>query len=292
MSKKICSVEDCDRETYCKGMCERHYRQVKKHGKVIDGERKESFINRVGEEKYNKWGSLMRIIEYKNANDMIIEFQDEYKIRKSAIYKNFKEGNIKNPYDKTIYGVGYLGEGKYNLKNYRTIYDVWNGMLERCYDPYTINKHITYKDCYVCKEWHNFQNFAQWWEENVYNCNNERMELDKDILIKGNKVYSPETCLIVPKRINQLFVKSDASRGNFPIGVSFTSDKTKLETRCCTLKGSKYLGRFPINKPFQAFTAYKNFKENYIKKVADEYKSLIPTKLYEALYKYEVEIND
>ena len=122
------------------------------------------------------------------------------------------------------------------------------------------------------------------------------MCLDKDILIKGNKIYSPNTCLIVPERINTLFIKCDNSRGEYPIGVVENQDKKSnyvgLTVFCCTLYERKYLGSFPINKPFQAFTCYKNFKENYIKQVADEYKDIIPQRLYDAMYKYEVEIND
>ena len=252
-------------------------------------------IDRTSEENYNNFGTLMKIVEYNNSNNIIVEFQDEYKIRKSAIYKNFKEGNIKNPYDRTIYNVGFLGEGRYNVKKYPYIYNKWQRMLERCYEPYALNKRPTYIDCYVCEEWHNFQNFAQWYEKNMYECNDERMDLDKDILFKENKIYSPETCMIVPQRINSLFIKSDARRGKYPIGVSWDKEKNKFNAYCCILskennKKQIHLGFY--NTSEEAFLAYKNFKEKYIKEVADEYKDLIPKKLYDALYKYEVEIND
>ena len=252
-------------------------------------------IDRAGEEIYNKWGSLMRIIEYKNANDILIEFQDEYKIRKSATYDEFKKRNIKNPYDKAVCGVGYVGEGIYNEKNYPYIYAKWFSMLKRCYDPYYINKFPTYIYCIVCEEWHNFQNFAKWYEENYYEIPNEKMHLDKDILCKGNKIYSPENCIFVPERINILFVKSDASRGKYPIGVCWRKSRNKFMSQCNILNKENnrkhiYLGTY--NTIEEAFLAYKTFKEKYIKEVADEYKDLIPQKLYDALYKYEVEIND
>ena len=122
------------------------------------------------------------------------------------------------------------------------------------------------------------------------------MELDKDILYKNNKIYSPKTCIFVPQRINQLFIKQQRKRGTHSIGVSFTSDKTKLIVQCRINEGYgsklEHLGRFPLSEPFHAFYTYKIFKENYIKQIADEYKSLIPQKLYDALYRYEVEIND
>ena len=165
-------------------------------------------------------------------------------------------------------------------------------MLERCYDPYRLNKYPTYIDCYVCDEWLCFQNFAEWFYQNYYEIENERMHLDKDILVKGNKIYSPETCVFVPNRINTLFVKQQRKRGEYPIGVSPHKRADVLQASCNISEKQEYLGRFSLNKPFQAFTCYKNYKENYIKKVADEYKNLIPSELYEALYKWEVEIND
>ena len=258
---------------------------------------------RIGEISENNFGTLMKIVQYNNANDIIVEFQDDYKAQVHSSYGNFKKKGISNPYDKILYDVGYLGVGKYNKKDYPKIYNAWRGMLERCYDAYFINyKRLTYKDCIVCEEWHNYQNFAKWYEENYYECNNEQMQLDKDILHKGNKKYSPNNCIFVPKRINCLFTKTDAMRGKYPIGVYYRFKKVEqyeyhyLEVSCSIIengkKKSKTLKTLPLNRPFQAFTIYKNFKEKYIKQIADEYKNLIPKKLYVALYKYEVEIND
>ena len=254
---------------------------------------------RLGEIRKSNEDYEMKIIEYNKAIDIIVEFQDEHKAKVHTQYQAFLKGEVKNPYHPSIYNIGYLGQGKYKCKENKKItksYEVWRDMIKRCYDPYCLNKRPTYIDVYVCEEWHCFQNFAEWWEENVYNCNNERMCLDKDILVKGNKVYSPETCIIVPERINILFIKCNKSRGKYPIGVSeYYNKKTNykgLVVKCNTLEKKEHLGYFPLNRPFQAFTCYKQFKENYIKQVADEYKDLIPIKLYEALYKYEVEIND
>lgn len=254
---------------------------------------------RIGEENISNENYIIKIIEYNDANDILVEFQDKYKAKIHTCYVHFKNGSVKNPYHPSVFGIGYYGQGKYKsrINNKKTkSYEIWHAMMERCYDPYFINKNLTYKDCFVCEEWHNFQNFAQWWEEHVYDCKNERMELDKDILFKGNKIYSPETCLIAPQRINILFTKNDVNRGKYPIGVDEYYDKKwgykKLRVRCLMYNKSKCLGYFPLSKPFYAFYTYKIFKEKYIKQVADEYKDLIPKKLYDALYKYKVEIND
>ena len=159
-------------------------------------------------------------------------------------------------------------------------------MLKRCYNSYCLNKQPTYTDCYVCELWHCYQNFAKWYEKEIYECKDEKMCLDKDILIKGNKIYSPETCVFVPNRINVLFTKSNKIRGEYPIGVNYCKRGNKLQVNCNIYengkKKQKHLGYFPLNKPFQAFTCYKEFKENYIKQVADEYKNLIPnTKVHQ-----------
>ena len=254
-------------------------------------------IDRTGEENYNNFGTLMKIIEYTDCHNVIIEFQDKYNVKIHTDYRNFEKGNIVNPYDKSVFKVGYVGEGKYSRTKTPKIYDTWFGMMRRCYDPYFLDKNPAYIDCYVCELWHCLQNFGKWYEKNYYEYENEKMHLDKDILIKGNKIYSPVTCVFVPQRINALFIKRKNDRGEYPIGVHYRKDNDNFQSSCQIIKenGKKkiiHLGSFPLNRPFQAFYAYKAFKENYIKEVADEYKNLIPQKLYDAMYRYEVEIND
>lgn len=255
--------------------------------------------DRIGMVNKNKFNTLMKIIEYDNALNIIVEFQDKYRVKVRTTFNHFERGEVKNPYDKTIYGIGYIGEGDYKVSINRkaTIaYKHWQNMLIRCYYPYYINKYITYKDVIVCEEWHNFQNFAKWHEENHYKINGEIMCLDKDILIKGNKMYSPETCVFVPQRINKLFTKCDKTRGLYPIGCNYDANSNKIIVYCNIFKNGKSkcknLGRFELSEIDKAFNAYKIFKEEYIKQVADEYKDRIPKRLYDALYRYEVEVTD
>lgn len=246
---------------------------------------------REGKEFINKWGEKAIVIRYGGINDVDIRYDNGYvqNLRWHSLVKGFH-----NPYTKSVYGVGYLGEGKYNVGD-KVIYSVWSGMLERCYNPYFLNKCPAYRDCFVCEEWHCFQNFAKWYEEKYYEIEGERIELDKDILYKNNKIYSPNTCILVPGRINQLFIKQHKKDKKYPIGI--TEYHNGIRARCSILdKNGKCkiinLGCFPYNKVNEAFTCYKNFKENYIKRVADEYKDRIPQELYDALYKYKVEIDD
>ena len=253
--------------------------------------------NRLGEENYNNKGTLMKIVDYIDSTKILIEFQDEYKYRKYTNYANFKKGTPTNPYDRTVYQIGYLGVGPYKTKenghSFKS-YEVWKKMLQRCYDPYYINQYNTYQYCKVCDEWLNYQNFAQWFYDNYYEVGNEKMCLDKDILIKGNCIYSPEACVFVPERINELFTKSNSMRGNYPIGVC--KHGNKLQVSCSILesgkKFNKVLGNFDINEVEEAFLCYKRFKESYIRQIADEYENEIPYNLYLSMYNWIVEITD
>ena len=190
--------------------------------------------------------------------------------------------------------IGSIGKGEYNSIKDSKAYMVWKGMLDRCYNEKYRNKYRTYIDCEVCEEWLCFQNFAEWFYENYYEIEGEEIHLDKDILMKGNKMYSPDTCIFVPKRINSLFTKCDRARGSLPVGVRYRRDTNKFRVECSTQKnGVKHrvsLGQYDTVE--EAFEVYKQFKENYIKEVAEEYKNKIPVKLYEALIDYEVEITD
>ena len=249
-------------------------------------------IDRTGEETYNNFGSKMIIKEYKDRKDMDVYFPEYNWTINHVQYGNFKKGNIKCPYESRTYGVGYLGEGKYKTREngkQTKCYDTWNNMLERCYEPKFQERQPTYKECEVCEEWHNFQIFAEWFEDNYYEIPGEVMCLDKDILVKGNKIYSPETCCFVPEKINLLFTKCDKSRGNDPIG-THQSPSGNYKVHCNNCERSNYLGTY--SNIYDAFYVYKVHKEKIIKQRADEYKQYLPQNVYEALYNYQVEITD
>lgn len=255
-------------------------------------------IDRTGEVRYNKFGSKMIIIRYKNNSEIDILFTEYNYIVKNNNYSNFKTGGITCPYEPREYSIGYLGEGKYKKSENGKMtkcYSIWHNMLMRCYDKDYQEKNLTYKDCEVCEEWHNFQNFAKWYEENYYEIDGKIMNLDKDILCKGNKMYSPQTCIFVPNDINTLFTKRDKNRGKSPIGVRYHKRDKVYEANCDNGNGKQiYLGRF--KSELEAFKTYKSFKEMIIKETIDKYENIIPepyySKLKEAMYKYKVEISD
>ena len=254
-------------------------------------------INRVGEERLNNFGSKMIIKEYRKWNDVDIYFTEYDWTGKNNTYQNFKNGKIKCPYEPRIYGHGYLGEGKYKMsengKNKRE-YDIYHDVLKRCYDTKLHERESTYKGCEVEDYLLNFQHMAEWIEINYYEIPGEVMCLDKDILYKGNKLYSREACIFVPQRINNLFVKCDKSRGKNPIGVTPRSSGN-YQVFCNNGYGKNiYLGTYTTKE--EAFQVYKNYKEKVIKKVIDSYEGRIPEPFYsrlkEAMYNYKVEIDD
>ena len=251
---------------------------LKKITKIINNW-KDYKMDRMGETNINNFGSKMVIVEYRGCMDIDVYFPQYNWIAKSTRYDVFKNGNIKCPYERSVYGVGYIGEGKYkaseNGKNTR-VYDTWRGMLRRCYDSKYHKRRPTYRDCKVYEEFHNFQTFGDWDEDNYYEIEGEIMHLDKDILYKGNKIYIPDTCIYVPQTINSLFVKCDKSRGQSVIG-TYRDKNGKYQVNCNLInpkigksKG-KYLGRYETE--IEAFEVYKYYKEKNIKEVANFYKN-------------------
>lgn len=231
--------------------------------------------------------------------DMDVYFPEYDWTFKNAHYSSFKNGNIKCPYDRSVYGIGYIGEGRYKVydKNGKITkcYATWNHMLQRCYSEKYHEKQPTYTDCEASEDFHNFQNYGKWFDNNYYKIEGEKMCLDKDILYKGNKIYSPENCIFVPQTINNLFTKSDKSRGESCIGTCFLKNG-KYVVHCSLINPetgkskNKHLGYYDTQE--KGFEVYKYYKEKNIKEVADYFKGQIPQILYNALYEYEVEITD
>jgi len=188
-----------------------------------------------------------------------------------------------NKNEKSIYNIGFLGNGKYlSSGEYKNIYNVWHSILRRCYGNEI--KFNSYIECTVDERWHNFQVFAEWYEKNYI----DGYHLDKDILIKGNKIYGPDTCCFVPTQINSLFIRAKNNRGSCPIGVSKHRDKFQVQIKKFG-KQNNFGQYITIN---EAFKIYKIEKENYIKEVAEIWKNEISNNVYISLINYKVEITD
>jgi hypothetical protein len=166
-------------------------------------------------------------------------------------------------------------------------YRLWHGMIRRCYDNKYKNHKTSYYDCSVCEEWKHFSNFNKWFDKHKAEYK-EGYQLDKDILIKGNKVYSPETCCFVPNEINSLIKRYPQK--DTPTGITKSNDK--YMARVSKYHKSVFLGSFDTIE--EAFKVYKNERELYIREIAQKYfnDGKIARNVYEALMNYKVEITD
>lgn len=232
-------------------------------------------------------GEEFRFISFGTKNKCILEFKEPH-FQGEYNYSNALKGSVKNLIKPFVKGVGYMGVGSYNThkgKMKTSEYNTWINMISRCYT----DRDIAYQDCSVADEWHNFQNFAEW-------CNatpefhNEDWCLDKDVIIKGNKTYSPETCAFVPRAINNLFTLRQRHRGGTPLGVSWNKGKNYFTVNICKFGKNCEIAR--TQSAEEGFAIYKIAKENYVKEVAEIWKDKISVKVYEALINYQVKITD
>jgi hypothetical protein len=230
----------------------------------------------------------------KNNNDIKIRFEDEHRYIKDTTYSNFLRGVIKNPYDKTVCGVACTGEGIHEISletNKSTIkYKTWHNMIGRCFLPKWQKQQKTYVDCTVCDEWLNYQNFGDWYDANWYETEGERLCLDKDLLHKNNKIYSPENCVFLPARVNLLLINRKNYRGGSLLGVVPSKNGTFSARSVDISEKPVRLGTYYTE--IEAFNAYKTFRENVFKEVAEIYKGIIPNKAYEALLHRKIDITD
>ena len=199
--------------------------------------------------------------------------------------------NIRKSNDrKLIFGVGINDcEGYVSDDDNRECYNAWTQMLRRCYSDKLIKKRHTYIDCTVCDEWLLFSNFKRWFDDKS-NGYRKGYFLDKDLLIKGNKIYSPETCCFLPIRISSITTQSNTLRGDLPIGVS--RHMGKFRVRLSEKNKLVSVGCFFTKE--EAFEAYKNEKERHITELAHEYydKGEITEKVRDALLNFKIEITD
>lgn len=244
----------------------------------------------VGDVFQSKEGCKAVVTKYEGCGKVTVRFLDEYSAEICLQSGRLKQGGFKNPFYPSVFSTGFrgVGEHKANDNKYsRHVYNKWKGMIERVHSDKYLAKRPSYVDCSIDKSWYNFQNFAEWFKNQDFS--NEDYQLDKDILFKNNKVYSEKTCCLVPKDVNTLILNRTRDRGKYPVGVYKNNHTNRFVAQSCNT-GERYLGTF--DTPEEAFYAYKAAKENYIKEVANKYKDQIDIRAYEALMKYEVNIDD
>jgi len=228
-----------------------------------------------------KEGGSVAVVEYRGCYEILIEHQDENRHQTAVQMSRLRSGQIKNPYRKSIYGVGFIGAGNFLAhENGKAspAYTSWRQMIQRSYYPNYHARHPTYLGVTVCPEWLNFQNYALWWT-NEPNSNSKDYHLDKDLKADGNKEYSPRTCSFVPVLINTFLTCSGSTRGSLPQGVRAQGDAFQASL---DVKGNRvYLGTYKT--PDQAGQAYREAKEKSVKLMAEEWKSHLHVDVYNRL---------
>ena len=232
--------------------------------------------NRQGEIHTNNDKEYLQIIQYNGVNDCTVKFEDGT-ILKNVKYHNILSGGVKNNNRKSVFGVGYIGYGNYKASiksNHNKCYSIWRGMLQSCYYQYK-EFNITYENVDVCDDWHNFQNFAKWFEENYI----EGWQLDKDLLCTDYKIYSPITCCFIPQEINCLLKEQKETTGTVKV-------KNKYKSQISVDKIHNHIGTFDSLE--DANKAYKEEKKKYVLSVAEQYKEQLNINVYHKLINYEV----
>ena len=245
----------------------------------------------VGKICKSKSSGDFKVLKYNDAYNVDVQFlKTGYETVAQLV--QVKSGSIKDSYVPSVFGVGILG-AKYlasinggNTKEYT----LWCDMLRRCYSDTYQKKKPTYIGCEVSDKFKSYEYFYEWCNKQV-GFDVEGFELDKDLLIKGNKVYSEDSCIFLPREINQLLTKSTASRGEHLIGVHWHNTKKAFVAQVSKSKGKReHLGYFKTE--LEAYNAYKTAKESFIKEQASKWQSQIDPRAYNALMKYTVEITD
>lgn len=165
--------------------------------------------------KSNKSGQF-KIVEYNGSHKVKIRFVLTGYIAITTM-QVIKSGRARDVFTPSLMSVGYAGHGRHKKSIggvHTKAYSAWSGMIKRCYSTSRQEKQPTYKGCSVCDEWHNFQNFADWYELNY----TEGFELDKDVKVKGNKVYRPDRCSFISKADNVASATSKSFRMTSPHG--------------------------------------------------------------------------
>ena len=249
----------------------------------------------VGKVCKSKSSGDFKIVKYNDARNVEIQFL-KTGFETTVRLGNIRNGNVKDPYLASVFGVGVAGT-KYpitvngvNTKEYI----LWADMLRRCYSDSFKKKQPTYEGCEVSDKFKSYEYFYEWCNNQIGFSNDgdgNPFHLDKDLLIKGNKVYNENVCVFLPQEINSLLTKRTASRGEHLIGVYWSKTNKAFVAQVNKNKGKQeFLGYFKTE--LEAFNAYKKAKESFIKEQANKFKSQIDPRAYEALMNYTVEITD
>lgn len=188
----------------------------------------------------------------------------------------------------SVYGEGCLGQNYTTSDRKTKCFQTWQNMMKRCYSTRESAMAKAYVECTVSDHFKNFSNFKNWWLGQ--GTHEVGWQLDKDLITKGNRVYSEENCCYLPKEINMALVRRTKYRGDYVIGVGYKPLRKQYRARHNVLGKNVHLGWFATE--LDAFFAYKKAKEAHLKELAEKWKDRIDPRAYEALMNYQVEVTD
>lgn len=245
-----------------------------------------SDLVKVGEVYPTRSGTLT-VLEYVRAVEVLIRHNDEHGHEMWTQADRIRKGGVRNPFEKRKDGLSFTGYGYCHTlpEEVRAdIYKRWNSLVRRTLCPtfYVPNRRNSYEDVTLCEEWHNFQNFCRFCAENKYY--HRDFHLDKDLLVRGNKIYSPEACCFLPQYLNGVISINYETGNGLPVGVNKKGSKYEA---AISYKGSrKRIGVYSTTE--EASVAYVKAKEAYVKELALEWKDKIDPRAFEALMNWTV----
>ena len=250
-----------------------------------------SYKDCIGKVCVSKSSGDFKILKYNDTANVEIQFL-KTGFETAVELGNIKKGDVKDPYVPSVFGVGITGT-KYliTISGVKTReYALWKNMLQRCYSDAYRNKRPTYEGCKVSDNFKSYEYFYEWCHSQI-GFGNQGWHLDKDLLTKGNKVYSEDCCVFIPKDVNLVLTKRVALRGKHLIGVYWSNTNKAFVAQVAKNKGKQeWLGSF--NTELEAFNAYKTAKESFVKEQAEKWKDEIDDRAYKALMSCTVDIDD
>lgn len=233
---------------------------------------------KIGDKFRTNASGICKVIKITNSKQVYIKF-----IKTGAIITtqsiNLRKGNVKDPLLPTHQNIGFLGIGKFALPKNKKEFQLWCNMLKRCYD--SSGKWKSYSDCYVVTRWHNFQKFAEDIQK-FKNWNTPGYELDKDLIVLGNRKYGPKTCSFVPRPINAMFNGNNKNRHSY-YGVQYVPNTRSNKKFYINMhiNGKTKIKYFMYAK--DAYKAYLHYKITYLQIMANKFKNVLHKEVYNNL---------
>lgn len=223
-------------------------------------------------------GGDCRIIQYINNSKVIVKFLDMYGSESQVTLQSLRKGLVRNPYAPNLYNVGFLGVGTYAMTingKPTCAHKAWSGVIERCYSTRLRHSRPCYSDVTISGDWHNFQNFAKWF----YSQRGAELgwEIDKDLLVTGNKHYSPETCILLPRRLNTAIIHVGSNEN--VLGYSYHPVSKLYSTMVSTPAGGRNIY---FKTKDECVKYYYKSKSEQLSSLANEWREELDPKAFDS----------